>query len=44
MASKKCNIVIYIAVFYGEVMGTLKRALEDNIGADNIVLEINSLK
>ncbi|CAL1580102.1 unnamed protein product [Knipowitschia caucasica] len=31
-------------VFQMEVLGTLQRGLEENIGCDNLVLEINSLK
>lgn len=31
-------------VFQIEVLGTLQRGLEENIGCDNLVLEINSLK
>lgn len=31
-------------VFQLEVLGTLQRGLEENIGCDNLVLEINSLK
>lgn len=31
-------------LFYFEVLGTMKRAFDDNIASDNIVLEINSLK
>lgn len=33
-----------IKVFQMEVLGTLQRGLEENIGCDNLVLEINSLK
>ncbi|XP_007552622.1 translation initiation factor eIF-2B subunit epsilon-like isoform X1 [Poecilia formosa] len=33
-----------VKVFQMEVMGTLQRGLEENIGCDNLVLEINSLK
>ncbi|XP_028832477.1 translation initiation factor eIF2B subunit epsilon [Denticeps clupeoides] len=33
-----------IKVFQTEVQGTLQRGLEENIGCDNLVLEINSLK
>lgn len=33
-----------VEVFQAEVLGTLKRGLEENIGCDNLVLEINSLK
>ena len=32
------------SVFYSEVMNTLERAEEEDLDADNIVLEINSLK
>nr|KAG5687579.1 hypothetical protein BaRGS_009976 [Batillaria attramentaria] len=31
-------------MFYGEVLDTLKRAREENISTDNVILEINSLK
>uniref|UniRef100_A0A673BCR1 Translation initiation factor eIF2B subunit epsilon n=1 Tax=Sphaeramia orbicularis TaxID=375764 RepID=A0A673BCR1_9TELE len=33
-----------VKVFQMEVLGTLQRGLEENIGCDNLVLEINSLK
>ncbi|XP_017578436.1 translation initiation factor eIF-2B subunit epsilon [Pygocentrus nattereri] len=33
-----------VRVFQNEVLGTLQRGLEENIGCDNLVLEINSLK
>uniref|UniRef100_A0A4W4DYY7 Translation initiation factor eIF2B subunit epsilon n=1 Tax=Electrophorus electricus TaxID=8005 RepID=A0A4W4DYY7_ELEEL len=33
-----------ISVFQNEVHGTLQRGLDENIGFDNLVLEINSLK
>uniref|UniRef100_A0A671XZT7 Translation initiation factor eIF2B subunit epsilon n=1 Tax=Sparus aurata TaxID=8175 RepID=A0A671XZT7_SPAAU len=33
-----------VKVFQMEVLGTLQRGLEENIGFDNLVLEINSLK
>ncbi|XP_042560504.1 translation initiation factor eIF-2B subunit epsilon isoform X1 [Clupea harengus] len=33
-----------VKVFQAEVQGTLQRGLEENIGCDNLVLEINSLK
>ncbi|XP_076828481.1 translation initiation factor eIF2B subunit epsilon [Brachyhypopomus gauderio] len=33
-----------VKVFQNEVHGTLQRGLEENIGFDNLVLEINSLK
>uniref|UniRef100_A0AAQ5ZU34 Translation initiation factor eIF2B subunit epsilon n=1 Tax=Amphiprion ocellaris TaxID=80972 RepID=A0AAQ5ZU34_AMPOC len=33
-----------VKVFHMEVLGTLQRGLEENIGCDNLVLEINSLK
>ncbi|XP_076018430.1 translation initiation factor eIF2B subunit epsilon [Genypterus blacodes] len=33
-----------VKVFQLEVLGTLQRGLEENIGCDNLVLEINSLK
>ncbi|KAG2462342.1 translation initiation factor eIF-2B subunit epsilon [Polypterus senegalus] len=33
-----------VKVFQVEVMGTLQRGMEENIGCDNLVLEINSLK
>uniref|UniRef100_W5LKI8 Translation initiation factor eIF2B subunit epsilon n=1 Tax=Astyanax mexicanus TaxID=7994 RepID=W5LKI8_ASTMX len=33
-----------IMMFQVEVQGTLQRGLEENIGCDNLVLEINSLK
>ncbi|MBN3285382.1 EI2BE factor, partial [Polyodon spathula] len=33
-----------INVFQVEVMGTLQRGMEESIGCDNLVLEINSLK
>ncbi|KAM9719919.1 translation initiation factor eIF2B subunit epsilon [Menidia menidia] len=33
-----------VNVFQMEVLGTLQRGLEENIGCDNLVLEINSLK
>ncbi|XP_034039331.1 translation initiation factor eIF-2B subunit epsilon [Thalassophryne amazonica] len=33
-----------VKVFQLEVQGTLQRGLEENIGCDNLVLEINSLK
>ncbi|KAF3858599.1 hypothetical protein F7725_011800 [Dissostichus mawsoni] len=33
-----------VNVFQLEVLGTLQRGLEENIGCDNLVLEINSLK
>ena len=36
--------VIVISVFYDELVSTLIRAEEENIGNDNLVLEINSLK
>ena len=39
---EKC--IFYFTVFYDEVIGTLQRALEENIGLENMVLEINSLK
>ena len=32
------------AVFELEVLGTLQRGLEENIGCDNLVVEVNSLK
>ena len=35
---------LLVLVFFDEVIGTLERALEENIGYDNMVLEINSLK
>jgi translation initiation factor eIF-2B subunit epsilon len=31
-------------VFELEVLGTLQRGLEENIGCDNLVVEVNSLK
>lgn len=33
-----------VKVFQNEVHGTLQRGLDENIGCDNLVLEINSLK
>ncbi|MBN3295568.1 EI2BE factor, partial [Amia calva] len=33
-----------VNVFQVEVLGTLQRGMEENIGCDNLVLEINSLK
>ncbi|KAK7465222.1 hypothetical protein BaRGS_00037592, partial [Batillaria attramentaria] len=33
-----------LGMFYGEVLDTLKRAREENISTDNVILEINSLK
>merc|ERR1712142_1014760 len=33
-----------VKVFEMEVLGTLQRGLDENIGCDNLVLEINSLK
>ena len=31
-------------VFHSELMDTLKRAKEENISSENLILEINSLK
>ena len=39
-----CLLVRSCVVFQMEVLGTLQRGLEENIGFDNLVLEINSLK
>lgn len=39
-----CTRVTRVVVFHMEVLGTLQRGLEENIGCDNLVLEINSLK
>ena len=36
--------MLVFAVFFDEVIGTLERAITENIGMDNLVLEINSLK
>ena len=33
-----------VSVFYDEVMVTIERALSENIGLDNMIVEINSLK
>ncbi|XP_050417431.1 translation initiation factor eIF-2B subunit epsilon [Patella vulgata] len=33
-----------VVMFYSELIDTLKRAKEENIGKDNVILEINSLK
>lgn len=35
---------LFPSVFQNEVQGTLQRGLDENIGCDNLVLEINSLK
>ena len=35
---------VYISVFYGEVLDTLQRSVEENIAPENVVLEVNSLK
>lgn len=42
--SDSSSLVSSCVVFQMEVMGTLQRGLEENIGCDNLVLEINSLK
>ena len=37
------NLILF-SVFHDEVLVTLERALTENVGFDNMVLEINSLK
>ena len=38
------EVLLYYSVFFEEVISTLERDLVENIGRDNMILEVNSVK